>query len=253
MKIYRCPVCKKTLSKSEYERALGILGERERHLQHEKGQLQRRLREAQAKEKKAREEGIQAERARAQRLMAGKEKQIETLKERIDQLKKGSTPQTEGLEFEEKLASRLRREFQDDLVDHKGRDGDVLQSVRFGDQTAGLIVYECKRTATIQSQHIRQANAAKQTRHADFAVLVTTGSRRGFTGLTQLNGVLVVAPLGAIPLAGVLRAHLIELLRARVSRQRRAQIAFKLMEHITSPQFKNPSRRSFSSQPSSRR
>ena len=76
MKTYNCPVCKKPLSKKEYERALGILGEREKHLEHEKYDLQKKLREAQAKEKKAKEEGIQTERARTQRLLAGKEHQI---------------------------------------------------------------------------------------------------------------------------------------------------------------------------------
>src|SRR5437773_2033902 len=144
MATYLCPVCRKKLSKNEYENALGILGEREQHFVH------------------------------------------------------------------------------------------------FDGQTAGIIVYECKRTPRIQSQHVRQANAAKQSRNADFAVLVTTGSRRGFTGLTQLSGVLVVSPLGAVPLASLLRAHLIEMLRTKVTKEKRAQIALGLMSYITSPQFKNP-------------
>jgi len=240
MKTYRCPVCGKVLSKKEYEAALGILGERERHLQHEKEELQKRLRQSKAKERRAYEEGVRKERARAQRLMAGKDKQIQILKERVEQLQKGSTPQTEGLEFEEKLAARLRREFRDDLIEHKGRGGDVLHQVRVDGQVAGLIVYECKRTRRIEATHVRQANAAKQSRQADFAVLVHTGARRGFSGLAELNGVLVVSPLGAVPLAALLRAHIIEMLRARVTRQKRAKIALALMDYITSPQFKNP-------------
>lgn len=243
MKAYRCPVCKKLLAKEEYERALGILGEREKHLQHEKVELRTRLLEAQRKGKQARNEGIQSERSRTQRLLAGKDKQIQTLKERIDQLKKGSTPQTEGLEFEEKLAAQLKREFPDDDVQHKGKAGDILQIVKSEKKPAGIIIYECKRTARIQNQHLHQAYQAKQSREADFAVLVTTAQKKGkkdFGGLAQMDNVLVVSPLGAIPLAALLRALLIEMLRARVTKEKRAAIAQELMKYITSPQFKNP-------------
>lgn len=240
METYRCPVCKKSLTKKEYERALGILGERETHLQHEKAELQKRLREAQAKEKKAREEGIRAERGRTQKLLAGKDKQIQTLKERVDQLKKGSTPQTEGLEFEHELVVRLRREFPEDDVQHKGQGGDVLHTVRFAREPAGIIIYECKRTPRIETQHIHQTHIAKQSREADFAVLVTTGQKKGFSGLAQMSGVLVVSPLAAIPLVSLLRAHLIEMLRARIAKEQRTRIANQLMDYITSPQFKNP-------------
>lgn len=239
-KTYRCPVCKKALTQKEYEAALGILGERERHLRHRQAELQKRLRDARLKQKKARAEGVRAERARTQRLLKGKDKEIQTLKERLKQLKKGSTPQTEGLEFEDKLAARLRREFPTDQVQHEGKRGDVLQSVRFDGKVAGLIVYECKRTPRIQTQHIRQANRARQSRDADFAVLVTTGTKRGFSGLAQMAGVIVVSPLGAVPLAALLRAHVIEMMRARIAKGKRARIADQLVQYITSPQFRNP-------------
>ncbi|MDR7523460.1 MAG: DUF2130 domain-containing protein [Armatimonadota bacterium] len=190
--------------------------------------------------KTALREGKEEERKRTRRLLAGKDKEIQALKERIEQLQKGSTPQTEGLEFEEKLAARLKREFPEDDVRHKGRGGDVLHSVRSNGTEAGTIIYECKRTPTIQSKHVKQAYQAKQSREADFAVLVTTGQKRGFGGLAQQNGVLVVSPLGVVPLASLLRLHLIEMLKAKITRERRALIARRLLEHITSPQFKNP-------------
>ncbi len=240
MVAYRCPVCKKPLTKKEYERALGILGEREMHLKHEKAALQRELREARRKEKKAKQEGIEAERARTKRLLAGKAEEVKRLKDRIEQLKRGSTPQTEGLEFEDKLAARLRRAFPEDDIQHKGKGGDVLHIILFDKKGAGRIIYECKRTPKIQGQHVRQAHLAKQSREADFAVLVTTGHKRGFSGLAQMNGVLVVSPLAALPLASLLRAHLVEMLRARITKEKRAIIAQQLMKYITSPQFKNP-------------
>ncbi len=240
MKTYRCPVCNKPLTKREFERALGILGERERHLEHEKAELRSRIRKLQVREKMAFQEGRRAERAHTQRMLAGKDKTIRALQERIEQLQRGSTPQTEGLEFEEKLAARLKRQFPEDDIRHKGRGGDVLHIVRSNGKAAGTIIYECKRTPTIHGKHVHQAYLAKQSREADFAVLVTTGQKRGFSGLAQLNGVLIVSPLGAIPLASLLRLHLIEMLRAKITREKRALIARRLLKYITSPQFRNP-------------
>jgi hypothetical protein len=185
---YRCPVCRKQLTQQEYERALGSLGEREKHLQHE-------LREAKQRERSARKDGAEAERARTRRLLSGKDKQISALNQRIKQLQKGTTPQTEGLEFEDKLTVRLQREFPSDQIEHKGQAGDVLHIVRFDGKVAGTIIYECKRTPRIERDHVRQAYLAQQLREAHFAVLVTTGTKRGFSGFAQSEGVFVVSLL----------------------------------------------------------
>src|SRR5712692_308336 len=107
MRQFRCPVCKKPLTKKQYQRALGILEEQQKHLRLQEQKLRQQLREARRKERGAKKEGIQLERSRTKRLLAGKAAEIQRLKERVNQLKRGTTPQTEGLEFEEKLAARL--------------------------------------------------------------------------------------------------------------------------------------------------
>lgn len=240
MNAYRCPVCKKSLTKKEYESALGILKEQEQHFEHEKNAIMKRLRASEERVKTARESGVAQERSRTQRLLKGKDKQIASLQERIEQLKKGTTPQTDGLEFEDRLTLRLQREFPDDEVIPKGQGGDVLHIVRFDGKDAGTIIYECKRCPDITKAHAEQTHSAKQTRQADFAVLVTTGTRKGFSGLIEMNGILVVSPLGTLPLVGLLRLHLIEMLRAKVQQAQRAVIAHNLLGFITSPMFKNP-------------
>ncbi|MGD0694281.1 MAG: hypothetical protein ABSB82_05450, partial [Terriglobia bacterium] len=53
-----------------------------------------------------------------------KDKQIATLQDRIEQLRKGTTPLTDGPEFEDKLTRRLQRQFPDDNISHKGEAGD---------------------------------------------------------------------------------------------------------------------------------
>ena len=240
MKRFKCPVCSKALSRREYEEALGILSERDKHSEQEKRNLRTKVRLAESRARRSREQGIQTERSRTQRLLAGKEEQIRTLQQRICQLKKGTTPQTEGLEFEETLAHRLQHEFSEDEIQHTGKRGDVLQLVKFEDNLAGVIIWECKRTPRIQTSHVSQTIRAKQQRQADFAVLVTTGQKRGFSGLLRINGVLVVSPLGAVHLASLLRGHLIEMLRAQVAKDERAKISERLLSYITGPQFKNP-------------
>jgi hypothetical protein len=240
VKTHHCPVCGKPLTEHEYEHALGILGEREKHLKREKAELLGRLKQAHARVKEAREEGKRGERQRTKRLLQGKEAEIQKWKDRVRQLKRGSTPQTEGLEFEHKLAERLKREFPADDVKPMGRGGDILHTVRTDKRPAGVIIYECKREPKIRPAHIRQAFRAKKTREADFAVLVTTGQKQGFGGLAHINSVLVVAPLGVLPLVSLLRLHLIEMLRAKITKKERSIIAERLVKYVTSPQFKNP-------------
>ncbi|HME33412.1 MAG TPA: hypothetical protein VKG65_11715 [Terriglobales bacterium] len=171
---YQCPVCKKTLSKKEYEAALGILEGREKHIHGENRQLRQELVQAKQELKnatrEARSAGRDEEKKRTARLVAGYQQKMEAMKQRIGQLERGTTPQTEGLEFEDELAARLAREFPEDQVILKGKGGDVLHIVMFQRKEAGKIIYECKRTPRISGQHVRQAAAAKQVREADFAV-----------------------------------------------------------------------------------
>lgn len=251
MKTHQCPTCGKVLTKTEWEKALRIHGEREKHLAHRSEELARREREQRTRERDFRREAKKKlaqeskrvrdqERTRASRQQAGLKGTIDKLKERLRQRERGTTPQTEGLEFEDRLAARLKREFRDDEVLHKGKGGDVLHTVMFNKRPAGVIIYECKRTPRIDESHIVQANRAKQSREADFAVLVTTGRKKGFSGFAQISGVSVVSPLAAIPLASLLREHLIEMVRLRITREKRVALAQKLTRYIDSPQFRNP-------------
>jgi hypothetical protein len=240
MKTFRCPVCKKPLTKKEYEEALGIWQERQEHFEHEQNKLKKELRLAQVAMKRAKREGEETAQKRVERQLRGKNEQIEKLKRTVRQLQKGTTPQTEGLEWEAKLAARLKREFPGDDIQPKGQQGDVLHIVKLNQRSAGAIIYECKRTIRINDEYIAQARIARKSREADFAVLVTTGRKRGFSGFMQADGVFIVSPLGVVSLAGLLRQHLIEMLKLEISKEERAIIAQRLVGYIASPQFKNP-------------
>ena len=55
-----------------------------------------------------------------------------------------------------------------------------------------------------------------------------------------MANVAVVSPLAVIPLASLLREHLIEMARLKITKEKRAVLAQELMHYIDSPQFKNP-------------
>jgi hypothetical protein len=237
---YRCPVCKKPLTKKEFERAFKIHEAQKEHVEARERQLNERERLFNDEKKLVKEKARESERARTRRIVKGKELQIGKLKETVRLLKRGQTPQEYGPEFELKLVRRLKDEFTGDNIQHKGQRGDVLQIVMEGGKVAGSIIYECKWTPRISRNHVRQAAQAKVSRRADFAVLVTCGTKPGFSGFTEMSGVLVVAPSGVLALVALVRNHLIEMLRAGIEKRRRANIANQLLKFIKSAEFKNP-------------
>jgi hypothetical protein len=241
---YRCPVCKKPLTKKEYDKALHIHEGPQKQLRALKARFREQKRAMSARLKSAkqdgRSEGRKTEQQKTGRMVKGYKEKMARMQERMRQLESGTTPQLEGLCDETKLVNRLRKEWPKDEVLRKGHGGDVLHMVKDGGQVAGVIIYECKREPTIKNRHVRQAFRAKQSRHADFAVLVTTGTKRGFGGLAETSGVLVVAQQAVISLADLLRTHLIEMLRAGIQKEKRAKIANQLLRFIKSTDFKNP-------------
>jgi hypothetical protein len=135
MKTRHCPVCKKPLTEQEYNNALGIVGKLKDHLTHQIVTLKGQLQQSNKKISAARHDGVRAERLRSQRLMLGQKETITKLRDRVRQLQKGSTPQSEGLDFETTLVTRFRREFGDDDIQHKGKGGDILHIVKFKGET----------------------------------------------------------------------------------------------------------------------
>jgi hypothetical protein len=175
---YRCPVCKKPLTKSEYDRALHIHEEQQKSLKEWERRLKNQEDTMAEKLKSAREAGRITEQQKTGRMVKGFKEKMARMRDRIRQLESGTTPQLEGLCDETKLVNRLRKEWPGDEVLRKGHGGDVLHIVKDGGRVAGVVIYECKREPKIERRHVRQAFRAKQSRHADFAVLVTTGTGR---------------------------------------------------------------------------
>ena len=255
---YKCPLCGSPLTESHFHK---VIKQQEKKDKVQKGALhklrdeaarakaaaleaKRKERETRSKVKQkidaAKKDAALAERSktaiRDQRMMA----RIKKLEEEKKMLQKHTSPQEIGLADESVLVRKLRKEFPDDQVEHAGKGGDVIQYVRCDGEKAGCIVYECKHTDRIASGHVDQTALAKKTRHADYAILVTTGTRKRFSGLDQDSGIFIVAQYGVLTLARICRDSLVAMAKQRLDAAAKAAAAKRLMDYVTSPVCKTP-------------
>lgn len=221
-----CPLLKRIncpLSQEVYDEVVGVL-------------------RTQKKEQKvaldeARQDGVERERHRFQPLVESQASEIAKLQENAKHLKEGTTPQSVGFADEGLLVDALRKEFPEDVIEHKGKKGDVLHIVMVDNEQVGKLVYECKRTLSLLKAHIRQAYEAKRIREADEAILVTTGRRKGFGGFDVVDSVYVVAPTGVLALVSTLRQSLIVLKQANKTEGEKAVILSNLRTYATEGKF----------------
>jgi hypothetical protein len=137
-----------------------------------------------------------------------RENQIKVLKE---QLKKGTTPQSEGLLEEKVLLQKLKELFKTDKFDHTGKGGDIIQTVIERGREIGKIVYECKKVADYKKEYIDQTRKARQERSADFAVLVTNKFPKKAQGYFVEKQVFVISPVSVELISQTLRGSLVQL------------------------------------------
>jgi hypothetical protein len=255
---YLCPLCKSPLTKDHFHKVTKIQ-EDEKKVQ--KGELEKLKKQAAAakeaiaegkrREKAiklkakqdaeaARKEGTIAERKRSERLIQGHSAKMKKLQERLKMIEKGTTPQGIGLAGEKVLVAKLEEEFPDDRIEHVGKGGDILHFVIFDSKDTGCIVYECKHYEKIENDHISQTALAKKTRQANYGILVTTGTRKGFSGLGQEPGIFIIAQAGVLTLARICRESLFTMAKQRLDAEQKEAAAKRLMDYVTSPTCKTP-------------
>ncbi len=255
---YRCPLCGSPLTEDHYHRVIKIQEKKEKV---QKGELDKLKKQAEAAKAavaaaKRKEQEIRAkakqdvDAAKKQVTLAERKKneirnkrlmaRIKKLEEEKKMLQKHTSPQEIGLADEAVLVEKLQREFPDDRVEHAGKGGDVVHYVIFDEEDAGCIVYECKHTDRISADHVAQTALAKKTRQANYGILVTTGTRKGFSGLDQDSGIFVVAQAGVLTLARICRDSLVTMAKQRLDAAAKAAAAKRLMDYVTSPVCKTP-------------
>ena len=265
LSIFRCPLCGSALARKRYYEIIGVWEERQKlenslkqelsrlrqeraRLREENKRVRTEMRAAMAKAvKHAAEKAKETEKRRAERLstmIQGKTQQIQLLTRKVkdlqEQLKRGTTPQLEGLNYEVELVKDLRRNFSPpDRIEHHGKAGDILQMVVHKSKVLGSILFECKKTSRFSRSYVHQTKKAVASRNAKYGVLVTLASKRGTAGFWVDEDILVVHPFGAVHVADVLRRSIIENYFTHVSAQEANRRALKLMEYIKGDEFKN--------------
>ncbi len=250
---YKCPVCGTGLSKEKWEKALGIWRARLEHVHGREAELRERQRELARRRKEIRQEGVQEGKRKEKRradylgnqlavLLQRDRQKDRRIKELEQQLKRGTTPQVEGLLYEQQLARQLRSNFHQDEVRHTGKGGDVILRIRANGRVVGTVVFECKKVQKILKAHVEQAHRAIVQREANFGVLVTSGTRARFGGFAAEGDVLIVNPAGVLFLTQLLRGWLIEIAKLKLDRAEREKAAREIFKYLESAQFGNQMR-----------
>jgi hypothetical protein len=116
-------------------------------LQAEKRTMQRQMqKQMKAAVREAVRRGGEQEKGRAERLskmIERKAGEIQNLNKKIrelqEQLRKGTTPQLEGLNLEKELVKELRKNFEEDTIEPHGKAGDIIHRVNFNKRTTGEV------------------------------------------------------------------------------------------------------------------
>lgn len=157
-----------------------------------------------------------------------------------EQVQKNQTPQVLGLLEEVVFLKRLKEEYPTDTFDHTGKGGDIIQHVLVNRTEVGKIVFELKKVATFNMEHITQAFEAKQQRNADYAILVTNAKRKGEDfGFSVQKGVIIIHPAGALSLVSIIRKHIIDISKLKLVGGKRSLAIAAVMEYVQSASFKN--------------
>lgn len=259
-KTYTCPLCDSALTRERYLEIVGVWDERKRLESSLKGELRKlqdertRLRdenktirrEMKQAARDAATKATEKERKRADKmslLIQGKTQQIQLLSRKVkelqEQLKRGTTPQVEGLNYEHELVKDLKKNFPQDDVQHHGKAGDILHLVTHKGKPIGSILFECKLTGQYSRSYVVQTKKAVAERNATYGILVTLTAKKGTAGFWMDDDVLVVHPFGAVHVAAVLRQNLIDVHASQVSAKEANRRAIVLMEYVKSDAFRN--------------
>ncbi len=178
--------------------------------------------------------------------LAQKDKQIEQMSKTIADLKRQSeqgSMQVQGDAAESGLKDLLTLEFPEDEVGDVAtgvRGADLVQKVghRIG-QLAGIILWESKSTKEFSKAWLTKLKSDQQSIKAGLAVLVSAVVPAQIKGFGLVKGVWICERSFALPLAKVLRTHLLELRRLEGSMENRQEKTLALHQYLTSVEFKN--------------
>src|SRR5207245_606383 len=143
---YKCPLCGSELSPTHFHKVMKLHKVQQGDLakfKHQADAGKAEVREMRVNLKRqlktVKNEAARAERKKTEIRLKRVSARIRKLEEENKMLKKHTSPQEIGLADEGKLVTRLRKEFPEDFIEHKGKGGDVLHHVNFKGTVTGCI------------------------------------------------------------------------------------------------------------------
>jgi len=164
---------------------------------------------------------------------------VKNLELKIKQLEEGKTASEGGFDFEKELYGVLKVEFPSDEVKHTGKMGDIIIEVKSKGDTIGILLIELKKVARHTTAHIEEVKRHKIDASADVGVLVTNGDfgKTKMDGFKNIDDVLIIRPNSAVDFLKLLRKHLTEIYKLKLSFEEKENERAKLWEFIHSIEF----------------
>ncbi|MGD2112197.1 MAG: DUF2130 domain-containing protein [Gammaproteobacteria bacterium] len=194
-----------------------------------------------ATREQARKEAEQAQRlkvAEKEQTISAMQKQIEDLKRRAEQ----GSQQLQGEVLELELEELLKSRFPFDRIEPvpKGEfGGDVVQRVTgAGGQYSGAILWESKRTKHWSDTWLPKLREDQRTAKAEIAVIVSQALPRDVDTFEMVDGVWVIHPRAALPVAAILRQSLIDVAQARQAGEGQQSKTEMIYQYLTGPRFR---------------
>ena len=188
--------------------------------------------------KKEAEDGLKLKLLEKDQAMLSMQKKIEELKQKADQ----GSQQLQGEVQELDLEQSLQAKFPFDQVSPvpKGTLGaDVIQRVvNEQAQDCGMILWESKRTRTWTEGWLAKLREDQRSCKAEIAIIVSQTLPKGVSQFEFIDGIWVVSPAVAIPVASMLRDTLIRVSMARAVSLGQKTKAEMVYEYLTGAGFR---------------
>jgi len=171
-------------------------------------------------------------------LIQSMRKQVEEMQRKAEQ----GSQQAQGDVMELELESLLRGRFDSDTISRvqKGEfGGDVMQRVASPTGlNCGTILWESKRTRNWSDGWLTKLRGDQRRAKVDIAVIVSHALPENVTTFALIDGVYVVSPECALPVATVLRERLIKVGCTRRAAEGKETSAGRIYEYLTGSAFR---------------
>lgn len=200
--------------------------------------VQAGLGDVRLKAKQEAEEGLKFKVMEKEQTILAMQKQIEELKRKSEQ----GSQQLQGEVQELELESLLRLKFPTDSIEPvaKGEYGvDLLQRVHSSlGQACGTILWESKRTKSWSDGWLTKLRDDQRAAKAEIAIIVSQVLPKDVETFDLIDGIWVMHPRAALPVAMMLRHTLHEITSARQSSEGQQTKMELVYQYLTGPRFR---------------